>query len=160
MGLNLLQIVLFGFMNNLASHLERSPLIHSYSYESAGDRPTCFARLPINSKSFMQNAGYLSGNFYSEDAHIVERYTLIGPEHMNYHVTINDPQNLLIKNYFLFSHYEELFIHIIEWESTHFIGLILIQRLKHKYIKYNLCIYWNIFIWNKISIVYLQNLVW
>jgi len=33
-----------------------------------------------------------SGNFYSEDAHIVERYTLIGPEHMNYHVTINDPQ--------------------------------------------------------------------
>jgi hypothetical protein len=52
----LLQFVLFGFMNNLASHLERSPLIHSYGYESAGDRPTCLASLPIKSKSFMQYA--------------------------------------------------------------------------------------------------------
>jgi len=43
--------------NNLASHLERSPLIHSYGYESAGDRPCCLASLPINSKSFMQYAG-------------------------------------------------------------------------------------------------------
>jgi len=43
--------------NNLASHLERSPLIQNYSYESTGDRPTCFANLPINSKSFMQYAG-------------------------------------------------------------------------------------------------------
>ena len=79
MAFNLLQIVLFGFMNNilsgtkyraspagvslmeetnnLASHLERSPLIHSYGYESAGDRPTCFASLPLKSKSFMQYAG-------------------------------------------------------------------------------------------------------
>ena len=48
---------LFGFMNSLASHLERSPLIHSYDYASAGDRPTCFASLPIKSKSFMQYAG-------------------------------------------------------------------------------------------------------
>jgi hypothetical protein len=43
--------------NNLASHLERSPLIHSYGYESAGDRPTCLASLPLNSKSFTQYAG-------------------------------------------------------------------------------------------------------
>jgi len=43
--------------NNLASHLERSPLIHSYGYASAGDRPSCFARLPLKSKSFMQYAG-------------------------------------------------------------------------------------------------------
>jgi len=43
--------------NNLASHLERSPLIHSYGYESAGDRPTCFASLPLKSKSFMQYEG-------------------------------------------------------------------------------------------------------
>ena len=79
MIIRLLQLVLFGFMNNLASHLERSPLIHSYGYESAGDRPTCLARLfvssmrltpsgltryfvpdkilPLNSKSFMQYAG-------------------------------------------------------------------------------------------------------
>ena len=79
MGFKLIQIALFGFMNKLASHLERSPLIHSYCYESAGDRPTCFARLfvssmrltpsglaryfvpdkilSLNSKSFMQYAG-------------------------------------------------------------------------------------------------------
>jgi hypothetical protein len=46
-----LQFILFGFTNKLASHLERSPLIHSYGYESAGDRPTCFASLPLKSKS-------------------------------------------------------------------------------------------------------------
>jgi len=53
----LLQIVLFGFMNKLASHLEQSPLIHSYGYESAGDSPTCLASLSLKSKSFMQYAG-------------------------------------------------------------------------------------------------------
>jgi len=52
-----LHIVLFGFMNNLASHLGRSPLIHSYGYESAGDRPTCFTSLPLKSKSFVQHPG-------------------------------------------------------------------------------------------------------
>jgi len=43
--------------NNLASHLERFPLIHSYGYESAGNRPTCLASLLLKSKSFMQYAG-------------------------------------------------------------------------------------------------------
>ena len=76
MEVKLLQIVLFGFMNNLASHLERFPLIHSYCYESAGNRPTWLfvssmrltpsgltryfvpdKILPLNSKSFMQYAG-------------------------------------------------------------------------------------------------------
>jgi hypothetical protein len=79
MAFNLLQFVLSGFMSNLASHLERSPLIHSYGYEYADDRPTCLSRLfvssmrltpsgltryfvpdkilSINSKSFMQYAG-------------------------------------------------------------------------------------------------------
>ena len=80
MGFKLLQIILFGFMNKLASHLERFPLIHSYCYDydghpalalrarfahanllpanlSAGDRPTCLARLSLKSKSFMQYAG-------------------------------------------------------------------------------------------------------
>jgi hypothetical protein len=56
MDFELLQFVLFGFMNNLASHLERSPLIHSYGYESAGDSPTCLASLPLKSKSFIQYA--------------------------------------------------------------------------------------------------------
>jgi len=79
MGFNLLQLVRVVFMNNilsgtkyrvspegvslmdetnnLASHLGRSPLIHSYGYESAGDRPTCLTSLPLKSKSFMQYAG-------------------------------------------------------------------------------------------------------
>ncbi len=52
-----IQIVLFGFIKNLASHLERSPLIHSYCYASAGDHPTCLARYSYKSKSFMQYAG-------------------------------------------------------------------------------------------------------
>jgi len=43
--------------NNLASLLERSPLIHSYDYASAGDRPTCSASLPLKFKSFTQYAG-------------------------------------------------------------------------------------------------------
>ena len=41
-----LHCVLSGFWNNLAAHLARSPLNHSYCYASAGDRATCFARLP------------------------------------------------------------------------------------------------------------------
>jgi len=57
MAFNLLQFVLFGFMSKLALHLERSPLIHSNGYESAGDRPICVASLPLKSKSFMQYAG-------------------------------------------------------------------------------------------------------
>jgi len=32
-----------------------------------------------------------SGNFHSEDLHVVERYTLTGPDHMLYEVTIEDP---------------------------------------------------------------------
>jgi hypothetical protein len=55
MGFKLLQIALFGF--NLAAHLERSPLIHSNGYESAGNRPACLAILPLKSRSFMQFAG-------------------------------------------------------------------------------------------------------
>jgi hypothetical protein len=42
--------------NNLASHPRRSPLIHSYGYESAGDHPTCLASLPLKSRSFIQYA--------------------------------------------------------------------------------------------------------
>jgi len=41
--------VLFGFRPNLALHLGRSPLNHSYGYASADDRPTCFAGLTRNS---------------------------------------------------------------------------------------------------------------
>ena len=48
---------LFGFMKNLASHLKRPPSIHSDSYESSGDRSSCLATFPINSKSFMNYTG-------------------------------------------------------------------------------------------------------
>jgi len=41
---------------NLAADLERSPLIHSYCYESAGDRPTSFAQFPLNFVPFTQYA--------------------------------------------------------------------------------------------------------
>ncbi len=33
-----------------------------------------------------------SGNFHSEDLHVVERYTRTGPDHMLYEVTIEDPE--------------------------------------------------------------------
>ncbi|MSO83017.1 MAG: hypothetical protein EXQ53_06945 [Acidobacteria bacterium] len=33
-----------------------------------------------------------AGNFHSEALHLVERYTLMGPDHLNYEVTIEDPK--------------------------------------------------------------------
>jgi len=33
-----------------------------------------------------------AGNFHSDALHVVERYTRIGPDHMNYEVTIEDPK--------------------------------------------------------------------
>ena len=43
--------VLYEPRPNLALHLERSPLKHSYGYASAGDRPTCLARFALNLES-------------------------------------------------------------------------------------------------------------
>jgi len=42
---------------NLAANLDRSPLIHSYCYASAGDRATLFASFPLIFVPFMQYAG-------------------------------------------------------------------------------------------------------
>ena len=39
------------FRKNLAANLDRSPLIHSYCYASAGDRPTLFAIFPLTNSS-------------------------------------------------------------------------------------------------------------
>jgi hypothetical protein len=39
---------------NLAAKVDRSPLIHSYGYASAGDRPTLFAIFPLSFVPFMQ----------------------------------------------------------------------------------------------------------
>lgn len=33
-----------------------------------------------------------AGNFHSEALHVVERYTLLGPDHMRYQVTLEDPK--------------------------------------------------------------------
>jgi hypothetical protein len=45
------------FRENLAANLDRSPLIHSYCYASAGDRSTLFAIFPLNFVPFMQHTG-------------------------------------------------------------------------------------------------------
>jgi len=38
---------------NMAANLDRSPLIHSYGYASAGDRPTLFARFSLSFVPFI-----------------------------------------------------------------------------------------------------------
>jgi len=45
------------FRKNLAANLDRSPLIHSYCYASADDRPTLFAIFPLIFVPFMQHTG-------------------------------------------------------------------------------------------------------
>ncbi len=42
---------------NLAANLDRSLLIHSYCYASAGDRSTLFAIFPLSYVPFVQYAG-------------------------------------------------------------------------------------------------------
>jgi len=42
---------------NLATNLDRSPLIHSYGYASAGDQPTLFAIFPLSFVPFVQYSG-------------------------------------------------------------------------------------------------------
>ena len=45
------------FRKNLAANLDRSPLIHSYGYASAGDQPTLFAKFLLRFVPFMQHPG-------------------------------------------------------------------------------------------------------
>ena len=42
---------------NLAANVDRSPLMRSYGYASADDRPTLFAIFPLIFVPFMQYAG-------------------------------------------------------------------------------------------------------
>ncbi len=42
---------------NLAANLDRSPLIHSYRYASAGNRSTLLAIFPLSFFPFMQYTG-------------------------------------------------------------------------------------------------------
>jgi len=45
------------FRKNLAANLDRSPLMRSYGYASAGDQSSLFAIFPLNFVPFMQYAG-------------------------------------------------------------------------------------------------------
>jgi hypothetical protein len=45
------------FRKNLAANLDRSPLIHSYCYVSAGDQSILFAIFPLNFVPFIQYVG-------------------------------------------------------------------------------------------------------
>jgi len=45
------------FRKNLAANLDRSPLIHSCGYASAGDQSTLFAIFPLIFVPFMQHVG-------------------------------------------------------------------------------------------------------
>jgi len=45
------------FRKKLAANIDRSPLIHSYCYESAGDQSILFASFPLIFVPFMQHAG-------------------------------------------------------------------------------------------------------
>ena len=57
MALASAQFVLFGFRKNRASYSSRSSLIHSYSYESSGDRTDYLALFPLNPETFMNYPG-------------------------------------------------------------------------------------------------------
>jgi hypothetical protein len=61
MEIEIVSLYLNEFRINLAANLDRSPLIHSYGYASAGDRPTLFAKFPLSFVPFMLYAG-LAGN--------------------------------------------------------------------------------------------------
>ena len=50
-------VVLFGFRENRSSYSSRSPLMHSYGYESSDDRTDYLARFPLNSEPFMNYPG-------------------------------------------------------------------------------------------------------
>ena len=51
---------LFGFSKNRTSYSERSPLIHSYGYESADDRTDYLALIRLPSEPFMNYPGQWS----------------------------------------------------------------------------------------------------
>ncbi len=61
-----LSYALSSFWNNLAAHLERSPLNHSFGYGSAVDLPTCFANLPQNSGSRYETWARFDGIAWSD----------------------------------------------------------------------------------------------
>jgi len=57
MGFEKYNYYLNKFRKNLAANLDRSPLIHSCGYASAGDQSTLFAIFPLIFVPFVQHAG-------------------------------------------------------------------------------------------------------
>ena len=62
LGMEIMEIEIYSlylneFRKNLASNLDRSPLMRSFCYASAGDRSTLFAIFPLSFVPFMQYAG-------------------------------------------------------------------------------------------------------
>jgi len=57
MGIEIVSLYLNEFRKNLAANLDRSPLMRSYGYASAGDRSTLFAIFPLSFVPFIQYAG-------------------------------------------------------------------------------------------------------
>jgi hypothetical protein len=60
LGIDIVQIYslcLNEFRKNLASNPERSPLMRSFGYASAGDSPGLFASFPLNLVPFMSHEG-------------------------------------------------------------------------------------------------------
>ncbi|MCH6564576.1 MAG: hypothetical protein IH811_01735 [Proteobacteria bacterium] len=58
MGIEIVSLYLNEVRKNLAANLDRSPLMRSYGYASAGDRSTLFAIFPLGFLvPFMQYAG-------------------------------------------------------------------------------------------------------
>jgi hypothetical protein len=52
-----MRFVLFGLRPYLASHFVRSPLTHSYGYDSAGDQTNCLASFALSLEPFVQYSG-------------------------------------------------------------------------------------------------------
>ncbi len=57
MEIEIVSLYLNEVRKNLAANLDRSPLIHSYGYASAGDQPILFAIFPLIFVPFMQYTG-------------------------------------------------------------------------------------------------------
>jgi hypothetical protein len=57
MEIEIYNLYLNKLRKNLAANLDRSPLIHSYGYASAGDQSILFAIFPLSFVPFMQYTG-------------------------------------------------------------------------------------------------------
>jgi hypothetical protein len=67
-----------------------------------------------------------AGNFHSEALRLVERFTLIGPDHINYEVTVEDPKVFTRpwKMSMLIYRRKEPSVRILEYEA----GLLLLEE--------------------------------